>query len=452
MALERERGVEEFLNTVCAGVRFQDAHQEIRREILSHIEEKVEELTARGLDERDAVKQALAQMGDASDLGKRLNEVHKPRTEWGLVLLVGALVGFGLIALYTIEANGLLEYATVFSGIFYKSLVYAGLGIAVAFALSLFDYRKLAPLSKYLFAATVIVVGLVCLSGPNTGGYRLDLGFVMVDVVSIAPYFLLAALAGIFAHPDWDWLQKGDSPLFYPILKTFVLLAVPLVLFVSVPSMASVVMFSVGFLILMFASGARWPQMAAVAVVPLLAAGVAVISHPWHVPRLFGFLQPDRDAQGAGYLYLQISEAVRAAGWWGQGFAPGTGFLPEIHTDLIFTYIVYSFGWLAGLLLVLLAAALVFRMIRVARCIKDGYGRLLVISMVSLLFVQFLWNILMCVGLAPLSGIGLPFVSFGGSMLVVNMLALGLVISVYRRKNREVISEWPAKKGTVPFL
>ncbi|ABO48861.1 peptidoglycan biosynthesis protein, FtsW/RodA/SpoVE family [Desulforamulus reducens MI-1] len=160
----------------------------------------------------------------------------------------------------------------------------------------------------------------------------------------------------------------------------------------------------------------------------------ALFQESYRLNRLLTFINPHNDPMGSGYIYIQSIEAIKSAGLWGQGFT-FSGNLPEIHTDLIFSYMVYTFGWVAGAIVIMLALALIAIMTGVFRQIKDKFGKLLVAGLTSILGLHFLCNILMTVGFAPISGISLPFFSYGGSQTVINMAMMGVVLSIYRRKN-----------------
>jgi cell division protein FtsW (lipid II flippase) len=109
--------------------------------------------------------------------------------------------------------------------------------------------------------------------------------------------------------------------------------------------------------------------------------------------------------------------------------------LPGLHTDFVFSYLTFTFGWIAGGVLAALAVIFIIRTAAIARLVKSPYARLLVSGIAAIFTVQFLWNILMNMGLAPLSGVGLPFISYGGSQLLFNAAAMGIVSSAYRRRN-----------------
>lgn len=436
MAIKDDHNVREYLDDVCTQIKCRDVHPQIRLEILAHIDDNVRDLTAKGLAESQALEQALKRMGDPVILGKQLHRAHKPRLEWSLLLLAGSLVSFGLFTLYAIEANGLLDHTPSIL-IFTKSLVYALIGLVVLVGITMVDYRRVLPFSGHMFAAALLLLTVTALFGLRTGGKNwLNLGVITIDFVGMAPYFLVIALAGIFARWSWETIAGR--------LKAVVLLTLPILLMINNVNMASVALYTVTFVMLMVVSGARWRDVLLVIVLPSVVLLIALFSLPHRLERLTAFLFPSKDPLGSGYLHLQLVEAMRSAGLWGQGFDLPKLFLPGVHSEFVFTYIVYAFGWLAGAVVILLGCALLVRMAKVAQGTKDQYGRLLITGLAGLLLTQFAWNVLMNVGLAPISGVSLPFISYGGSLFVVNMMAMGFVLSVYRRKNWELVPEHQA--------
>lgn len=155
----------------------------------------------------------------------------------------------------------------------------------------------------------------------------------------------------------------------------------------------------------------------------------------YRIDRVLNFINRQKNPQAMDWLYAQLNKTTQSAGLLGQGFNFDPGAIPEIHTDFIFTYIVYTFGWIAGIILIVLAITFLLRMSWVAMVVKDNYGKLLVSGFVTIFSVGFLWNILMNLGLAPISGVGLPFISFGGSQFVGNMAAIGIISNVYKLRN-----------------
>lgn len=151
--------------------------------------------------------------------------------------------------------------------------------------------------------------------------------------------------------------------------------------------------------------------------------------------RLFTFLNPYRDPNGLGYTTIQSSKAISSAGVFGKGFSPENILLPELHSDFIFTYLVYTFGWIAGFVIVIMAIAFILRLGRMGTLIQNTYGKLLIIGFAVIISLQYVWNILMVLGFAPVVSIGMPFVSYGGLSMVVYFAVIGLISSIYKRRN-----------------
>jgi cell division protein FtsW (lipid II flippase) len=161
----------------------------------------------------------------------------------------------------------------------------------------------------------------------------------------------------------------------------------------------------------------------------------ALSSRPYLYERLITFLNPYRDPQGSGYQLVQSIASMRQAGLWGQGFGAPNQVVPYVYSDFIFTYIVYALGWVVGAALLLVVAFFIIRMIQAARRVKDPYGMLVISGTASIFSVQFVWAILMTMGFVPVAGTSLPFISYGGSQFVLQMAAMGLILSIYRRKD-----------------
>lgn len=174
--------------------------------------------------------------------------------------------------------------------------------------------------------------------------------------------------------------------------------------------------------------------------VPTAIAGLVfsisyVVTDPNLLQRLMNFWDRYNDPQGGGYMYIQIGEAIRTAGWWGHGLASVNSRLPMIHSDTLFTYLIYSLGWLAGCVIVLCAVLFMVQMVNVTLEIRDQYGKLVVSGISALFAVQLIWSLGMSLGVLPMTGMNIPLISYGGSQLLFQMAALGLILGVYRRKD-----------------
>lgn len=426
MSLNPNQKIENYVNEVCSQVKFQDIHQDVKLELQAHIEEITEEHLHQGFAEEDAVDRALGQMGDAEIIGKQLNQVHKPKFEWSVLLIALLFINIGLMAMYFIQKQSLLMYD---NPIFEKSLFYSFLSIIAAVVLSFFDYRKLERYSIHIYLGTLLLLFITVFSGTQFKGSSswLELGPFNVNFVAASPVLFVVALAGIFHH--WDW----NKP--FKLAQAIALLGLPLVLILMAPSISTAAIFIIAFMAIMIAAGAKFKHILLTAAPFLTLFLLAVMAVPYRLERLTIFLNPAADPHGSGYLNMQLNNVISHAGFLGQGLTFNPQLLPELHTDFIFAFITYTFGWIASIVLVVLIVMFLSRIALIARQVKLYYGKLLISGFAAILAIQFLWNILINLGLAPISDVGLPFISYGGTQLVINAALVGIISSIYRRKN-----------------
>jgi len=432
MGLNQNHQVQEYINSVCLQIKNRRVHEEIKTELWGHIEEIALEYMSKGATQDEAVAKAIARMGDAKLVGRQLDKIHKLQPEWGILIITILFANLGLFTMYLIEAKGALLSNL---HVFHKSLVFTLLGAAAAFGLYFFDYRKMQAYSKYIYIGTLLVLLFVVHCGIQINGVKawLAIGPLNINFVGISPFLFVTALAGLF--DGWDWNKPKN------VLYGLALSMAPAILIMAVPYFSACAVYSIAFVVMMVVSGIKFKHV-------LLAAGaglgmflLAIVNFPYRLSRLLTFINPGRDPQGAGWINIQLNKITHSAGMFGQGssFDPRT--MPDVHTDFVFAYIVHTFGWIAGIVLAALVIAFLIRMSRIAMIVKDTYGKLLVSGFAAIFAVQFLWNILMNLSLAPISGFGLPFISYGGSQSIVSMLAIGIITNIYKWKNAPKIVE-----------
>lgn len=426
MGVDSNQKIVNYILAVCSRVKFRDIHQDVKLELAVHIEEIVGEYVTQGFSEEEAIDKALAQMGDADLIGRQLNKVHKPKPEWSVLLISVLFISIGLLAIYFIQKQSLLTYD---ARLFERSVFFSFVSVIATVGLYFFDYRKLERYSKLIYLGTLFILIITVLWGNLANGSRcwLDLGPFNVNFVTISPVLFIAALAGIFTK--WDW----NKP--FKLVQAIALFAVPLFLILLAPSISTGAIFIFTCMVLMIFSGAKMKQVIVTAGSFMALLILPIIIKPYLIERLVVFLNPMPDPLGNGYLNIQLSKVISLSGFLGQGLTFTPQVLPEIHTDFIFAFITYTFGWIASLLLIALMVAFLVRIALIAGQIKVHYGKLLISGFVSILAIQFLWNILMNLGLAPISGVRLPFISYGGSQLVINAATVGIISSIYRRRN-----------------
>lgn len=429
--------VDEYINNVCSLVKNKKVHESIKEELISHIEEIVEEYIADGKPEEEAIKEALIQMGSFNIVGSSLNKVHKAAPDWILVVMTSLLISFGIATLgFMWRNNSVLGYpeGEYFRIIITKAGINLIISIAVVIGILKIDYRSLNKYSKYIYSGTIFtsILGLFISSNVNGISGWIRIGPVSFNIMHIAPVLLVLALAGIFENYDWSTLKN--------ILIGFSLSFGPCLIFLFSGSLPGLVIYIIAVTTLMIISGIKLRYI----ICSLGALGIAFIififSVAYRVERLFAFLNPANDPYGSGWVYNQLYMLRKSAGVFGQGGNYSLDIIPGADSEYILTYIIYTFGWIVGIILMALVLAFIIRIGFIGMNTKDRYGKLIVSGFCSLFATQFLLNILMNLNLAPLFSISLPFVSYGGTALIINMFVIGLIANVYKWRNTPYIT------------
>ncbi|EAG9427701.1 FtsW/RodA/SpoVE family cell cycle protein [Listeria monocytogenes] len=397
---------EEYLGKVIAKVKSKQAHSMIKKELSNHLEELSDSFQKRGLSLEDADKKAMQEMGDPSTVGKNMNQLHKPRMDWLLIALFILLAGIGFLPLMS-------DVVSPNSFFIKKQIVWLALAILALIGFLFFDYRKLKNLWMYFYAAALILFFISFFVG---GGIWLSFGGIMINGPAISLYLFLIAWAGIFTNfTDFKGWKK--------LVGLLILFWLPVIFYI----MLSQFVFSIIYFLCVLVMSIfyyRRNQFAIKVALGNLLVGIIFIS-----TMILKF--------SSSYLsdnLISVKAILSQASWFGKGLHNNLT-IPEAHTDFVFPFLVYSFGWVFGIFLCLLLLVFILRISLNAFKTKDLFGRLLTIGGAVLFTVPAFWNILMGLGIVPIMVVPLPFISYGGSMLLVYAALLGLILNIYRQKD-----------------
>lgn len=418
--------VQEYISKVCMLIKNRDVHYDITLELQDHIQTLKEDFISSGLSEEEATEKAIAHMGDPDLVGKELNKTHKAKLNWGVIIPLFCFSLFGLVTMYFIQSKGAVAHAEDIQ-MFQKNLVFYFIGIGFMIGFYFFDYRRILPYSKGIYIAVVSLLVLqIFFSTPVNGSYYFHLGIITINLIPYCLILLVISLSGIFLNLQWH------KPLEF--IKAIGLIIVPGLLMLRGP-MSYGLLYFIAVITLMVMSKARVYQILLSVICPVTSLITYTLLIPYRTGRALVFFNPLRDIKGNGWIYLQIKKAIASAGLFGNGFTLKSSSLPELHTDFVFTYIVHSFGWIIAAIVIALIVVFLLKLMNIAKITKNSYGKLLVSVFIAILTTEFLLNLGMSFGISPMVGISLPFISFGGSQLVINMITVGLILSVYRRKD-----------------
>jgi rod shape determining protein RodA len=355
--------------------------------------------------------------------------------EWLLPLLALLVSGIGVATVYSATHEGPTSLAV-------RQLTWLAGGVVAMVAVLAFDYRRLdrsAFVTYLLYGVVLVAVFAVPVIGRVGGGSRrwIRLGPLSIQPSEFMKLALVIVLARHFARTSTRHL--GLRAALVPAALTLV----PAVAILAQPDLGTVMILLVVLVTMLVLGGVqvRWLVTPAACLAPLAALyGPKLWEHlkPYQRQRILTFLNPDADPLGAGYHVIQSKIAVGSGMLWGQGFLQGTQnrlkYLPEQHTDFIFSVFAEEWGFVGSAFLVALYLCLVLRGLVLASRARDRFGVLLCMGMTAVIFWQAVINIGMTTGLLPVVGIPLPFFSYGGSSLLCLWIGVGLVMNVAMRR------------------
>ncbi|MCR9146159.1 MAG: rod shape-determining protein RodA [Rhodobacteraceae bacterium] len=357
---------------------------------------------------------------------------------WGLTLLLTAVAGVGFLMLYSVAGGSFTPWAE-------PQMKRYAFGLAVMFAVAvvpIWFWRNMSVLAYTVSVLLLIAVELFGVQGKGAQRW-IDLGFLRLQPSELVKITLVMLLA---AYYDWLPMNRTSRPLW--VALPVIAILVPVALVLRQPDLGTSILLVAGGGLLMFIAGVHWAYFAAV-----IGAGAALVTAifksrgtDWQIlenyqyRRIDTFLDPGSDPLGAGYHITQSKIALGSGGWTGRGFMQGTqsrlNFLPEKHTDFIFTTLAEEFGFVGAVSLLLLYALILLFCIASALGNKDRFSSLLTLGVAATFFLFFAVNMSMVMGLAPVVGVPLPLVSYGGSAMLILMLGFGLVQSAHIHRPR----------------
>ncbi len=312
-----------------------------------------------------------------------------------------------------------------------KQALWILLGLGLMVAVSLVDYHIVTHYAYYLYGATLILLLSLSVLGTFVFGSR---RWFHVGPVSFQPSEL-AKFTIIFALVKYLYDHKGRVSVQGGFVMSLIIAFLPTFLIARQPDLGTAMVFVPVIVILLYLIGLPLQYM-----LMLIGSGFVLSPVAWLLlkdyqkQRILTFLDPYADPQGAGYTIIQSQIAVGSGRWFGRGWLKGTqsqlDFIPVNHTDFIFSVYAEEWGFLGSLVLLSLIAVMMFQGIKIATRARDHLGTLIALGFTALLIFQAVLNIAVTVGLLPVTGVPLPFVSYGGSALVMNFMMIGVLLNI----------------------
>jgi len=315
--------------------------------------------------------------------------------------------------------------------------IFALLNVIIIFVVLNFDYRILGKFATSLYVLNLIMLLAVMFVGQSALGAQrwIQIGPISLQPSEFSKLIMIIALADLLDK------KKGRLNSFKDIIPILLYVGIPFILVLKQPDLGTALVFLAILFGMIFVAGIRTKHL-----MIIFGSGLAVMPILWHFlkdyqkMRLTVFMNPNIDPLGSGYHIIQSQIAIGSGMLFGKGLFGGTqsqlNFLPENHTDFIFAVIGEELGFIGALVVLLLYFILLYRGIKIAGSARDDFGTLLATGITSMLAFHLLVNVGMTAGIMPVTGIPLPFMSYGVSALTTNMVSIGILLNIYMRRQK----------------
>jgi rod shape determining protein RodA len=354
--------------------------------------------------------------------------------DYQLLLIVLGLCLYGLLVISSATHGASIDDPYLYVR---KQAVWVAIGMAAIFVIISIDYINLYRWSWYLYGINILFLGLVLFIGKEgAGAYRwIDLKVFDFQPSEVAKLIIIITLARLLV----DYEERITSFFNVPVFLIHV--CIPMLLIFKQPDLGTALVFIVIYFGMLFMAGVNWKHLLIVA-----CSGIAIFPLLWsrlmdyQRMRLIVFINPEVDPLHHGYQLKQSIIAIGSGGVSGKGLFEGTQarlqFLPAQHTDFIFSVLGEEFGFLGAVVLLLLYLFLIYKILKIGSFSKDTFGALICSGVATMFIFQILVNIGMTLSIMPVTGLPLPFMSYGGNSMLINMLSIGIVLNIGMRRHK----------------
>jgi rod shape determining protein RodA len=353
--------------------------------------------------------------------------------DWTLFLLTVLIAAIGVVNIY----SATVSYKLVGTPYYLRQIYWIVAGFSLVVLVCSIDYHFFEDVSFWLYGLIMVLLLLVMVIGRTSMGATrwLNLGFFSLQPSEPMKIVIITVFARFFSrYQVFDGMGVRD--LGYPLL----LLGGPALLIMKQPDLGTGIMVVLIAGSIMLYVGVRWRTMLTVVLtaLPMMYGAWHFLLREYQKDRVLNFISPERDPLGSGYHIIQSKIAVGSGGLFGKGFLHGTQshlrFLPEQHTDFVFSVFAEEWGFFGCLVIIILYLFLILWGLHIAGRCNDRFGSLMAVGVTSMLFWHIIINIGMVIGLFPVVGVPLPFFSYGGTSMVTSMVGVGILLNISMRR------------------
>ena len=368
-----------------------------------------------------------------------MNKRILKNVDWSILICVLILTVIGLIALYSATINNDLNE-------FKKQCTWISISIPVMIVILFIDYNIIARFSPYLYGLSIILlIGVLFTPSINGASSWFNIGFFAFQPAELVKVFVIIFLSTVMVSIQKRAKQEINKPL--KLLTILGIVFLPLLLIIMQPDYGTALAYIVSLILILFVAGIDKKYIiVSFALMVILLPLMYFFILPEHAKsRIDVYLNPDIDPRGAGYNIIQSKIAVGAGKLFGMGLFKGTqthlGFLYPKTTDFIFSMIGEELGFIICGLIIVVYVLLITKAINIAKTAKDDLGSYIATGIVGIFLFHAVENIGMCIGLLPITGVPLPFVSYGGTSFITNFILIGLLLNVGARSKKTLFTK-----------
>ena len=431
--------IKEFLEKVCGEIKYKPIQNDVTEELKCHMEEIKEEQIENGIEENKAEEIAVKRMGEPIEIGKKLNKIHKPKLDWGLILIVIILVGFGIVVSFIKTQSDLTDGTEI--AYFIKNIIFTIIGIVLGIGIYFFDYTKTSKYSKYIYLVATII-SLSWLIGISQIGHngKAYLQILNISIESIAiPLYIVAFVGYINNYNKNNIFKFGNITINKDFIKILILSVFSICVLKSLSScliLLSVYIILVTVGIVNKSSKKKKYLLILYGIIAISMILFTFIVQPLKIGRIIAFVKPEENINGEGWIIIQQRLILNSSKLIGQ--AEDLSESLEIFdegTDYAVVSLIAHYGIIAAIILVMLILIFSAKLIYNSKIIKDNYGKLLIIGIGGYFMIECILNVLMNLTIGMQISSKIPFVSYSGKSLIIDIMCVAFILSIYRKKD-----------------
>lgn len=360
-------------------------------------------------------------------------------TQWSVLVCMILLIVIGFIALYSATISSNTDELS-------KQVIWFIIGIPIMIATTVIDYKIIAKVSPFFYGIILILLVLVLFTKPINGATSwFEIGSFSIQPAEFAKIFVTIVLANVIVKIQLKEKQEISNPL--KLIMSLIVVAIPVVLIIKQPDYGTALAFFVATILMLFCAGLNKKYIIVAILITIIALPILYffVLPPHAKTRIDVFLNPNLDPRGSGYNVIQSKLAIGAGKVVGMGITKGNqtqlGFLYPKTTDFIFSVIGEEMGFIVAGSIIILYVVLITRSLFIAKTAKDDLGAYISAGIAGIFLFHMVENIGMTMGLLPITGVPLPFVSYGGSSLLTNMVLIALLLNISSRRKKNMFIE-----------